>query len=346
MTSGQGEGSQSTSSAASGVIAGVSVVVGSNTHGGETTSTSATIGATPGATTPASTSGNGLNPNAFNGLGSGVVFGSGSNSGSSASGSSASAGGGDSSSGGGSSPGSVATVLGVVGGVIGLIVLFLALVALLLFRSRRNRRVNAFLARFSFLKPSPYSRMDKRSSMGADLLFTDGHHGDALMNEKRSTLYGTTTIIATQPDSNPLTHPNPTAARPERVLDSPPPLIPGLPSKRFSTPRNPFEDPPESFAGLPQSPPPTVAPRRASQESIGGASIASSGIFSPSLLSWPMPPSSSAGSGKSSPPSTSHGPGGNKNNLAELAAKYQPLTPTKSWTPATPSNWIKPGGWD
>lgn len=234
----------------------------------------------------------------------------------------------------------------------GLLVLFLALLTLLLFRYRHNRRVRAFLGKFSFLNLSPYSRIEKRSSMGAGLLFTDGHHGDALMNEKRATVdYGTAaTTTATLPA--PVTHPTPTAARPERLLDSPPPLIPGLPSKRSSTPTNPFEDPSmsSSSAGMPQSPAPTVAPRRCSQESIGGASIASSGIFSPSLLSWPMPPSSAGSVKSSSPPSTSHGPGGNKNNnnnLAELAAKYQPLTPTKpSFTPASPSNWMKPDGWN
>jgi hypothetical protein len=61
-----------------------------------------------------------------------------------------------------------------------------------------------------------------------------------------------------------------------------------------------------------------------------------------------MPPSAAPSVG-TSPPASSHG------NLAELAARYKPLEPTKPMTPttsmaapkpATPSNWKKPPGWD
>jgi hypothetical protein len=216
----------------------------------------------------------------------------------------------------------------------------LVLLALLLYRYRHKRRVQAFLHKFTPFKVSPYTDLEKkRSSMGAGLLFTDGSHGDVLMHEKRSSLgYGT--ILPA-----PVTHPDPAAARPERT-DGPAPLITALPNRRPGSPISPFDVSPLS-SGFPQSPPPTV-PRRSSQDSIGGISIASSGIFSPSLLSWPMPPSAAPSIG-TSPPASSHG------NLADLAAKYKPLEPTKPMTPtasmaaakpATPSNWKKPPGWD
>lgn len=223
-----------------------------------------------------------------------------------------------------------------------MLVLLLVLLALLLYRNRHKRRVQAFLTKFTPFKMSGYTDLDrKRSSMGGGLLFTDGYHGDALMNEKRSSLgYGT----GLPP---PVTHPNPATTRPERP-DGPPQLITTFGNRRPGSPISPFEVSPLS-ANFPQSPPPTV-PRRSSQDSLGGISIASSGIFSPSLLSWPMPPSG-APSVTTSPPPTSHG-----NQLAELAAKYQPMTPTKPMTPtgnfmapsqpATPSNWQKPPGWD
>ncbi|AEO68357.1 uncharacterized protein THITE_128078 [Thermothielavioides terrestris NRRL 8126] len=172
--------------------------------------------------------------------------------------------------------------------------------------------------------------------MGAGLLFTDGHHGDVLMNEKRTSIgYGTLL-------PSPVTHPSPTAARAERP-DVPPPLVTTVPARRPESPMSPFEVSPMS-PGFPQTPPPTV-PRRSSQDSVGGISIASSGVFSPSLLSWPMPPSAAPSAG-TSPPTTSHG------NVADLAARYKPMTPTKPTTPMkpvappTPSNWKKPADWD
>jgi hypothetical protein len=246
-------------------------------------------------------------------------------------------------------------------------VLILVLLALLLYRYRRTRRVQAFLAKCTPFKVAPYSDLEKqRSSMGADLLFTDGHHGDVFLssNEKRHSLgYGT---ILPPP---PVTQPDRTASRPLERPDGPLPaplITAALPrsQQRPGSPMSPFDVSPMS-PGFPQSPPPTVGPRRSSQDSLGGISIASSGIFSPSLLSWPMPPSTGT-----SPPSTSHanhsssnshGTNNNTNNLAELQAKYKPLTPSRPTTggnggvvakpmtpvtPASPSNWKKPPGWD
>lgn len=227
-----------------------------------------------------------------------------------------------------------------------ILVLLLVFLALFLYKYRRTRRVQAFLSRFTPFTVAPYTDLEKkRSSMGAGLLFTDGYHGDVLMDEKRHSIgYGT--ILAP-----PLTHPDRATTRPERA-DAPPPLITTLPQhRRPGSPISPFEMSPMS-PGFPQSPPhATVGPRRSSQDSLGGISIASSGIFSPSLMSWPMPPSTTGGS---SPPTTSHGPGEQPTtNLADLAARYKPLTPTtkpstpaRLATPATPSNWQKPAGWD
>ncbi len=223
-----------------------------------------------------------------------------------------------------------------------ILVLLFVLLALLLYRYRHKRRVQAFLNKCTPFKVSAYTDSEKkRSSMGASLLFTGGYHGDALMNEKQSTVgYGA--ILPA-----PVTHPDPAAARPQRA-DGPALLITTLGTRRPDSPlTSPFEVSPFSD-GFPQSPPPTV-PRRSSQDSLGGISIASSDIFSPSLLSWPMPPSSGAERAGSSRPPSSH--------LSDLAAKYQPLTPTKPMTPsgrprtpsqpATPSsNWQKPPGWD
>ena len=231
-----------------------------------------------------------------------------------------------------------------------ILVLFFVLLALILYKYRHKRRVQAFLNKFTPFKVAAYSDLEKkRSSMGAGLLFTDGYHGDALMNEKRTSLgYGA--ILPA-----PVTHPDPAAARPERP-DGPPQLTTAFSNRRPGSPISPFEVSPVS-AEFPRSPPPTV-PRRASQDSLGGVSIASSSVFSPSLLSWPSPPSGTQ-SVMSLPPSTSHGmpPSTSHGNLAQLAAKYQPLTPTKppmtptgnpgmSSQPVTPSNWQKPSGWD
>lgn len=196
----------------------------------------------------------------------------------------------------------------------------------MLYRYRRKPRVQAFLTKFTPFKISPYTRAERdRSSIGAGLLFTDGCHGDALMTEKTHTLgYGT--ILPTEPDR--------TAARPERG-DALPPIITTFAHNRSCSPTSPFEVSPLSVT-FPRSPAPAV-PRRSSQESLGGASIASSGIFSASMLSFPMPPSS-APSFHNSPPPTSHDP------FADPALRYH--QPVQSSKPATPSNWKKPEGWD
>jgi hypothetical protein len=208
------------------------------------------------------------------------------------------------------------------------------LLALLLYRYRRKRRVQAFLTKFTPFKVSPYTDDErKRSSMGAGLLFTDGYHGDALMQDKRSTLgYGS--ILPP-----PVTQPNPAAARPERS-DGPPQIVTSFATRRPGSPTSPFDVSPLSD-NFPQSPAPIVA-RRSSQDSLGGVSIASSGVFSASLLTWPVPPSGAA-SVVTSPPSSSH------ENISELAARWKPMTPTKPTSPTeplTPSNWQRPDGWD
>lgn len=236
---------------------------------------------------------------------------------------------------------------------IAVIVLFLVLLALLVYTNRRRPRVHAFLVKYMPFKVSPYSDLQrKRSSLGADLLFTDGSHGDALMTEHRGGAgYGTMVPPVTQPSR--------AAARPER-FDGPPQITTTIVSGRPNSPTNPFDVSPLS-PDFPQSPPPVIPARRTSQDSVGGISIASSGVFSPSLLSWPVPPSGSTSTGPSPPPSSHE----HLTNLADLQAKYKPLTPTtKPVTPVSPvgsafpvmpvspptpvnrSNWTKPPGWD
>ncbi|KAL2192545.1 hypothetical protein P885DRAFT_64819 [Corynascus similis CBS 632.67] len=234
---------------------------------------------------------------------------------------------------------------GIIGGILAILVLLLVLLALILYKYRRNRRVQSFLNRYTPFKTSAYTDLErKRSSLGAGLLFTDGCHGDALMQETRGALgYGTMLAAA-------VALPHPAATPRERPVSPPQIATTTLPARRPGSPLSPFEVSPLS-AHFPATPPPAVA-RRTSQDSVGGISIASSGVFSPSLLSWPAPPSA-APSIMTSPPASSQG------NLADLAAKYKPMTPTKpteqsnrtsiprvSPTPASPSNWQKPPGWD
>lgn len=170
--------------------------------------------------------------------------------------------------------------------------------------------MQAFLAKYTPFKILPYTKSDKkRSSMGDGLLFSDGQHGDALMNEKTSA-FGYGTILPA-----PVTQPNPAVSRPQRA-DAPPPLVITTASKRSSSPVSPFEVSPLS-GEFPASPAPAI-PRRSSQDSMGGVSIASSGILSPSLLSWPLPPSS-APTPRSSPPTTSHG------YLNNMTDRYQSI---------------------
>ncbi|KAL2260374.1 hypothetical protein VTK26DRAFT_5615 [Humicola hyalothermophila] len=296
------------------------------------------------------------------------------------------------------------SILGIVGGVVAILLVLLVLLALLLYRYRHTRRVRSFLARFSPSGLTGYTRFErKRSSMGNSLLFSDGSHGDALLNEKRASSfagitlnYGTTTAPTTILPA-PVTHPttNTSMYRPDlhhrRPADAPPPLITSfgiIPSpatkgkggsgsssnnnnKRASTPISPLEVSPLS-AVFPRSPKPTaaVAAKRSSQDSSvssDGVSIASSGIFSASMLSWPMPPSL-----PSSPPgssrSTATGGGGlyGAGSGGFLGDWGAPVTSSSGGQggggggcyahpqvqqqsvvrPPTPSNWQKPVGWD
>ena len=219
-------------------------------------------------------------------------------------------------------------------------VFLLVLLALLLYKYRYKRRVQGFLGKFPRVSVSSYTKWEKkRSSMGESLLFTDGYHGEALMNEK----WGTDRPAA-------VTYPDLAANTRPKSIDSAPPLITTLGKRKRSSPISPFYFSPLSM-GFPQTPPPTVPRRRSSQDSQESVSItssdnvvfspfaqtpregscreslvtiASSDIFSPSLLSWPAPPSV-APSVATSPPGTSS----SQANLAELAARYRPLTPTK-----------------
>ncbi len=66
------------------------------------------------------------------------------------------------------------------------VVILLLLLALLLYKYRYKRRVQIFLARFTPFKMAPYTQLEKkRSSIGQDLLYTDGRHGASLVTEKR-----------------------------------------------------------------------------------------------------------------------------------------------------------------
>ncbi|KXX80200.1 hypothetical protein MMYC01_204255 [Madurella mycetomatis] len=338
-TPGQGEQSQPTPTAGSG-----SGASDNGGNGGDTTGDSAggTAGGTagaeasvnpttvtvfaPGATGSPSFTGDNFDPNGFDGLqggaGSEYTGGAGGDRGDGRNG--------DGGDGGTAEAQHPSSLGGIIGGIIAILVVLFVLAALI-YRYRRTRHVQAFLRKFTPFKISPYTKSEKkRSSMGAGLLFTDGLLGDALMNEKRSTVgYGTTL-------PPPVTHPNPAMARPERP-DGPPVINTVVANNRASTPISPcLIDVSPLSPGFPMSPPPTVA-KRSSQDSLGGVSIASSGIFSPSLLSWPMPPSEAPSTTTSRPPSP-HG--------AEMAARYPPMPPLKPMTPLSPSNWQKPPNWD
>ncbi len=229
--------------------------------------------------------------------------------------------------------------------LLAVVVFLLVLVALLLYKYRYKRHVQAFLGKFgpSWISPST-KWAAKRSSIGAGLLFANGCHADRLMNEKWSS------NLPTQ-----VTYPDPAATRPESIESLSSFHITALGNRKRSSRDGLFYFSPLSM-GFPQTPPPTV-PRR-SQESLESVSItssdvlmspflqtvhdrsgreslisiASSGIFSPSLLSWPAPPSAAPGIGASPPPTS-----GPQTDLSELAARYKSLTPTKLCTrPLTP----------
>lgn len=177
--------------------------------------------------------------------------------------------------------------------------------------------------------------------MGNGLLFSDvGDCRDSAMyfgNEKRRTLnYGNTTLPA------PVTHPSPTVARSRSR--SPPPVLDmsiiDRPNSQLLIDFAPLTP------GFPRSPSPTLSiPRRSSQDSVtSGTSIASSGVMSPSLLSWPMPPST-APSVKATPPSTSHGPRFSlMPSLVDLSLKVPSLQPQLGGSSGTPGLQSNGGG--
>ncbi|KAK3317288.1 hypothetical protein B0T19DRAFT_289029 [Cercophora scortea] len=216
-------------------------------------------------------------------------------------------------------------VPGIAGGIITIVILLLILLALL-YRYRRTPRVQALLTKYTPFKISPYTPTEKkRSSMGKGLLLFDRDHEPSdshslyTENEKRNTLtnYGTLSV----------THPTPTASRPGQLPAIDTDLA--LSQTRMNgtpTTATAINSPGPYASFYPRSPSPTmqmISPRTSqgsfsgmsiassasisSQGSLGGVSIASSAVFSPSLISWPMPPSTAASSLKS-PPTTSHGP--------------------------------------
>jgi len=224
-------------------------------------------------------------------------------------------------------------------------VLLLVLVALLLYKYRYRRHVKAFLGKvLRTFRTSPYTRSEKkRSSIGTDLLFTDGGHERTSMHQKWSM-----SLPA------PVTHPDPAGTRPESPDDAPSPIStsqnkgPSGPSSLFCVSSSP--------TGLPQTPPPTV-PRQSSHKSLESISItssdislsflphtasdrscreslislASSGVFSSFMLSWAAPPSVAPSVATPSPARSS-----DQRNLSELAARYRPLTPMKPTTSMQP----------
>ncbi|KAL1837292.1 hypothetical protein VTJ49DRAFT_4058 [Mycothermus thermophilus] len=266
----------------------------------------------------------------------------------------------------GSDQGSSTNPGAIAGGIIAGILILLALLVLLLYKYRRTRRVQSFLIKYTPLKISAYTAAEKkRSSMGAGLLFTDGSYGDALIDEKTTTTtpasgYGTITPSTSSPGATAaaaIITPPSRSALPRERPDAPPALQPLSPSStgggsttqghdqthRITIRPHPgappatASPPPLLDLHTPRSPPPIIPSpnRRASQDSIDSAvttsttvsSIASSRTFSPSLISWPMPPSSSAASfwNRSSTAGSSRG----SLALAELQGRYVPLTPTR-----------------
>ena len=237
--------------------------------------------------------------------------------------------------------------------LLAVVAFLLVLVALLLYKYRYKRHVQAFLGKLgpSWISPST-KWAAKRSSIGADLLLANGCHADRLMNDKWSS------NLPTQ-----VTYLDSAASRPESIEILSSFHITALGNRKRSSRGGLFYVSPLSM-GFPQTPPTTVPCR--SQESLESVSItssdvlmspflqtvhdrsgreslisiASSGIFSRSLLSWPAPPSAAPSIGASPPPTT-----GPQTDLSELAARYKSLTPTKLCTwpltpvgPSTPPN--------
>lgn len=213
---------------------------------------------------------------------------------------------------------------GIAGGVVTIVVLFLILFALL-FKYRRTARVQNFLTKYTPLKVAAYTKRDKkRSSMGKGLLYEDEPTSPTspTMQEKGKAInYGT--ILPA-----PVTQPTPTVCRSPTKATQVPPVL----DTTHGSPRSPTPDPHSMFERSPtgmsdyfiQPPSPTHSNHsgrdaRNSVDSLGGVSIASSGIFSASMMGWSMPPSTAdSASSRASPPSTSY----------SQATQFQPLQPT------------------
>ncbi|KAM7219646.1 hypothetical protein V8F06_005027, partial [Rhypophila decipiens] len=231
---------------------------------------------------------------------------------------------------------------GIIGAVVSLIVLLLVLLALL-YKYRRTRRVQSFLHKFTPFKVAPYSKLDrKRSSMGSDLMFGCRGEEEPYSDEKRpwSTNYGS---MHATPFTD-VTHP-PVVARRSLRHDGPPVLdidISLANSTRSASPTSDFEPSPlsPSYPNM-QTPPAARHSPRSSQDTVGGFSIASSGVFNPSLISWPIPPSTA--NSAMSPPGTANT--ANTYDTGPIIVGRSTPTRYKPIQPAPPSNWQRPKDW-
>ncbi|KAK1781435.1 hypothetical protein QBC45DRAFT_321156 [Copromyces sp. CBS 386.78] len=232
-------------------------------------------------------------------------------------------------------------VSGIAGGVVTIVILFVILFALL-FKYRRTACVQNFLIKYTPFRVAAYTKRDKkRSSMGKGLLYEDepsSPTSPTTQEKGKAINYGT--ILPA-----PVTQPSPTAQRSPTKATHAPPAIDTTPSAGVSgasvkTPRSPRSPTPDGYRDsmfersptgmsdyFPQPPSPTHSNHsdrdaRNSVDSLGGVSIASSGIFSESMMSWPMAPPSTADSAtmstRASPPNTSY---------SQATNPFQPLQP-------------------
>ena len=111
-------------------------------------------------------------------------------------------------------------------------------------------------------------------------------------------------------------------------------------SVRSSSPTSQFAPSPQSpdFPRM-QSPAAARHSPRSSQDTIGGLSMASSGFFDPSSITWPVPPSS-ANSTTGSPPGTAQ-----TYDTGPIITGRSTPNRYKPMQPAPPSNWKKPQDW-
>jgi len=170
--------------------------------------------------------------------------------------------------------------------------------------------------------------------MGADLLFWDKQDPNDMSEMRKSQLnYGSML-------PPPVTQPSRTTAPLSQRREGPPVLELALGNSRPQTPD--AVSPVSAGPGYPRSPSPVLPSPRSSVSSMGAASIASSGVISPSLFSWPMPPSTSGS--MASPPGTSHGVGSAASAAGKTSRFHRPIT-AQAPQPAQPSNWQKPANW-